>query len=77
MIPNESGYSPFTAFTGKFMLVSHPIMSNDNISPIKKDVVEYLIHKMPALDFSMKASGNIYYTPKSYVPPELKMCKYL
>ena len=77
MIPLESAYSHFIAMTGKFMLVPHPIISIDNISSTNKDVVKNLIHEMHAIDFSNKACGNIHSTPKSYVPPELKMCEYI
>ena len=59
------------------MFVPHPLISNNNISSTNKVVIENFIHEMQAIDFSKKACGNIHSTPKSYVPPELKMCKFL
>ena len=75
-IPNESGYSPFTAVTGTSILLPQIMIDLDpqcNINS-EHDSMNKLISDMSNIDLTLLSSGKSHSIPKSYVPKELENC---
>jgi len=73
-IPNESGYSPFTALTGNQPLMPRLIVSAENKPPLTHNEVRNIAHEMSLLDLQKLSDGRIHSVPKSFIPSELKTC---
>lgn len=78
-IPNESGYSPFTAVTGTSVLLPQIMIdykSNNDVDS-SNDEINRLISDMAKLDLSALSSGKIHSNPKVYIPKDLFTCEYV
>ena len=70
MSPNSLNFSPFTAVTGSYMLVPHPILSPNRI-PTSSDTLKVFVDEMQSMNFYDFASGDCHTIPNSYVPNDL------
>ena len=75
-IPNESGFSPFTALTGSNLLLPKPII-NDDQSPLSHDAVKKIASEMTKLDFQELSNGRIHSNTKTFIPSDLKKCSHV
>ena len=76
-IPNESGFSPFTAVTGSNMLMPQIMIDNDSENNFDSEYVKKLVTEMQKLDIDNMAMGRLHSKPKEFIPPELKTCEYV
>ena len=80
-IPNESGFSPFTAVTGTSLLFPRPLISQDNLceetSNLSSKVVKELSQQMSKINFDELSTGRLHSRPKSFIPEDLKVCSHV
>lgn len=73
-VPNESGYSPFTAVTGSQILLPQPIVGEMYDNDFNSDHVKKLATEMGKMDFNSMSYGKLHSVPKPYVPKDLLEC---
>lgn len=77
MTPNSSGFSPFTAVTGTYMLCPQPLISRDtsgrppSSTSTSSDSLNKFISDMQNIDFRSFAGGECHSIPKSFQPNSL------
>ena len=71
MSPNSLNFSPFTAVTGSYMLVPHPVISHDNLITTTNSTLKLFVDEMHSIDFYQFSSGDCHTIPPSYVPKDL------
>ena len=75
-IPNESGYSPFTAVTGDHLLLPRPVISSE--TPIlEHEDIKTIAKEMSKLNFQQLSEGHLHSIPKSFIPADLKKCTHV
>ena len=74
---NDSGFSPMQTVTGTHALLPQIYIDpNYNHEFTHKSIVE-LCEEMRKFDFNKLSQGSLHSVPKSYVPPDLKICEYV
>lgn len=78
-IPNESGYSPFSAVTGTDILIPKPIISPlDEPIPFDQEALKTLSQEMSKLDLDFMSSGKSHNSNSrqySHIPKDLSTCQ--
>lgn len=77
-IPNDTGFSPAVAVTGTPSLLPRLLITPTNEEQIiSHDIIKQLAKQMSRIDFNEMTNNKHHATPKSYIPPDLKNCKYV
>ena len=80
-VPNESGYSPFTAVTGTKGLLPQLLIDDDDHNNVNMNLnqskINELVNEMKKIDLSELSNSHIHSRPKSYIPKDLKHCEYV
>lgn len=77
-IPNDSGYSPFTAVTGSPMLIPRPLIAAETTSSFSNSSIQKLAEEMRRLDTDRLSQGRFSSAhTRSYIPPALKDCSHV
>lgn len=74
MIPNDTGFSPFTAVTGSHMICPQPLIAGEYSSPTSHDTLQMFIKEMQSINFSDFSSGDCHSLPEPYIPSDLFTC---
>ena len=74
IVPNDSGYSPFTAMTGADILIPQLLLSNDEPS-FNSECIEKLAKEMTRLNVDKLSRGKFKTPKKSFIPKELANCE--
>ena len=72
MTNSITGFPPFTAVTGTYMLCPHPIINKN--TQIAHATIKQLIEEMQLIYFYNNASGMLHSTPQPYIPVDLLTC---
>ena len=77
--PNESTYSPFTAVTGSNAQIPRLLLDSNQDTNIEASIspVKELAEEMLKFDTSNCSKGHLHSKPVTYVPNELKNCKFV
>ena len=78
-IPNETGFSPFTAVTGTTLLTPHTCFSSNTPNAQQQsEFISKLAKHMKQIDFSSHSKGFHHTgTERVYMPPNLKNCTHV
>ena len=76
-IPNESGYSPYTALTGSDLLIPPILANSSEIKEFSTEYVRKLVNEMSQIDFQSLSTGRHHVSSKSYIPSELNDCSHV
>ena len=74
LTPSTTGFPPFTAVTGSYMMCPHPVITKDTQSHTSQETINTLINEMQKIDFYSNAAGICHSPPQPYFPPGLKNC---
>lgn len=75
-IPNESGYSPFTAVTGSQLMFPRMIVDQPTIKS-NHEFIKDLATRMKQIDFFSLSTGSDHSFQRPYVPPDLSHCTHV
>ena len=77
-LPNDSGFSPFTAVTGGLLMCPKPLVAADELSSRSSQTfIRELASRMRELDFSTLSEGRHHARAPTYVPAELARCSHV
>ena len=74
MTPNSSGFSPFTAVTGTYMLCPQPLITKEIPNNLSPEFLNTFIEEMHKVDFPKLSQGTCHANPSSYIPSDLEKC---
>lgn len=77
LMPNDSGFSPFTAVTGTQLLCPKPMLEPPSNIKNSHEFIQKLSKYMTEIDFCHLSEGRAKIIGKSYVPPELQTCTHV
>jgi hypothetical protein len=75
-LPNESGFSPFTAVTGANLLLPRPLITETN-EDCSEETISKLQEIMRSIDFQSLSEGRSHVSTKSYIPKDLQTCTHV
>ena len=70
-IPNDSGFSPYTAVTGSQILLPELLISNDDWHTFFQDSIKKLADETTCLDIDSLSQGKFVNKPPIHVPKDL------
>ena len=76
-LPNESGFSPFTALTGNQFLMPKPVISTSPSTQLNHEEIKNIAQEMSKLDFKQLSEGRLHSVPKQHIPSALKTCTHV
>lgn len=71
LLPNESGFSPFTAVTGGQLLCPKVLIDHSSSTSSSHQFIQELCKRMREVDFASLSFGRVHGNPKEYLPPDL------
>ena len=75
-LPNDTGYSPSVAVTGRSLLMPSPFIDN-NDKECTSETVRDFAKQMSTIDFHEMSYGRPHSVPKSYIPRDLQSCTHV
>jgi hypothetical protein len=72
MTPNASGFSPFTAVTGTYMLCPRQTLTPDTTNPTSTESINFLVREMGKINFHKFADGDCHSLPSASIPADLQ-----
>ena len=76
IVPNDEGFSPFSAVTGSHMQIPR-LITTESQTEFTSDAITYLAKSMKEIDFQNLSEGKFHSTPRSHIPEALKTCTHV